>query len=62
VLRGLGYTPAADPAVLDAASAFMGGTLFLGRTCGAFTAGVMAMGLRAGEIERSRRKAMLAAG
>jgi predicted acylesterase/phospholipase RssA len=34
----------------------MGGTLFLGRTCGAFTAGVMAMGLRAGEIEHRRRK------
>ena len=32
----------------------MGGTLFMGRTCSAFTAGVMAIGLRAGEIEDSR--------
>ncbi len=32
----------------------MGGTLFMGRTCSAFTAGVMAIGLRTGEIENSR--------
>ena len=32
----------------------MGGTLFMGKTCSAFTAGVMAIGLRAGEIENSR--------
>ena len=32
----------------------MGGTLFLGGTCSAFTAGVMAVGLKAGEIENSR--------
>jgi hypothetical protein len=32
----------------------MGGTVFMGRTCSAFTAGVIAMGLRAGEIENSR--------
>jgi len=56
VLGGLGYTRADDPEVFDAASAFMGGTLFMGRTCGAFTAGVMAIGHRAGEIEDSRRK------
>jgi hypothetical protein len=31
----------------------MGGTLFMGRTCGAFIAGVMAIGLEAGEIEDS---------
>jgi hypothetical protein len=31
----------------------MGGTLFMGKTCSAFTAGVMAIGLRAGEIENS---------
>jgi len=41
--------------LLDAASAFLGGTLFAGMTCGALTAGVMALGLRIGEIERSRR-------
>jgi hypothetical protein len=31
----------------------MGGTLFMGRTCSAFTAGVMAIGLKIGEIENS---------
>jgi C_GCAxxG_C_C family probable redox protein len=54
VLTGLGYTPAEDRELFDATSAFMGGTLFTGRTCSAFTAGVMAIGLRAGEIEDSR--------
>jgi C_GCAxxG_C_C family probable redox protein len=39
--------------LLDASSAFMGGTLFKGLTCGAYTAGVMAIGLRLGEIENS---------
>lgn len=39
--------------LLDAASAFLGGTLFQGRTCSAFTAGVMAIGLQTGEIEDS---------
>ena len=32
-------------------AAFMGGTIFLGMTCSALTAGVMALGLRLGEIE-----------
>ena len=54
VLTHLGYTPAEDPELFDATSAFMGGTLFMGKTCSAFTAGVMAIGLRAGEIEDSR--------
>ena len=45
------------PAELNgAATAFMGGTLFEGMTCSALTAGVMALGLRFGEIEDSRRK------
>lgn len=39
--------------LLDAASAFMGGTLFMGITCSAYTAGVMAIGLKIGEIENS---------
>ncbi len=39
--------------VLDAVSGFMGGTLFMGMTCSALTAGVMALGLRSGEIENS---------
>ena len=54
VLSKLGYTPAEDQELFDAVSAFMGGTLFMGRTCSAFTAGVMAIGLRTGEIEDSR--------
>jgi hypothetical protein len=53
VLIQLGYTPAEDPELFDAGSAFIGGTLFLGKTCSAFTAGVMAAGLRIGEIENS---------
>jgi C_GCAxxG_C_C family probable redox protein len=43
----------ADPEALDAASAFMGGTVFRGLTCGALTGGVMALGLRVGAIEDS---------
>lgn len=54
VLANLGYSAAEDRELFDATSAFIGGTLFMGRTCSAFTAGVMAMGLKAGEIENSR--------
>jgi hypothetical protein len=54
VLGHLGYSPTEHREVFDAASAFLGGTLLMGRTCSALTAGVMAMGLRAGEIENSR--------
>ena len=54
VLTQLGYTAADDRELFDATSAFIGGTLFMGRTCSAFTAGVLAIGLRAGEIEDSR--------
>jgi hypothetical protein len=54
VLTDLGYSPTAQPELFDAMSAFMGGTLFMGRTCGALIAGVMAIGLEAGEIEDSR--------
>jgi hypothetical protein len=53
VLIHLGYTPTEHPELFDAVSAFMGGTLFMGKTCSAFAAGVMAIGLRAGEIENS---------
>ncbi len=53
VLVHLGYNPEEDQALFDGTSAFMGGTLFLGKTCSAFTAGVMAIGLKAGEIEDS---------
>jgi len=53
VLSHLGYNPTEHREIFDAASAFLGGTLFMGKTCSAFTAGVMAIGLRAGEIENS---------
>jgi C_GCAxxG_C_C family probable redox protein len=39
--------------LMDATSAFIAGTAFMGLTCSAFTAGVMALGLRRGEIENS---------
>ncbi|MFN8132310.1 MAG: C-GCAxxG-C-C family protein [Solirubrobacteraceae bacterium] len=43
------------PAGIDGATAaFLGGTLFAGMTCSALTAGVMALGLRFGEMEDSR--------
>jgi C_GCAxxG_C_C family probable redox protein len=53
VLTHLGYTTSEDHELFDAVSAFMGGTLFMGKTCSAFATGVMAIGLRAGEIENS---------
>lgn len=53
VLLHLGYDPEKDKELFDGVSAFMGGTLFMGRTCSAFTAGVMAIGLRIGEIENN---------
>jgi C_GCAxxG_C_C family probable redox protein len=53
VLFHLGYTPEEHPELFDAVSGFMGGTLWMGKTCSAFAAGVMAIGLRAGEIENS---------
>ncbi len=53
VFERLGYTAIDHRELFDAASAFMGGTLFMGLTCSAFTAGVMAIGLRYGEIENS---------
>lgn len=53
VLLHFGYTPTKNRELFDAVSAFMCGTLFMGKTCSAFTAGVMVIGLRAGEIEDS---------
>lgn len=49
----LGYTSSEHREFFDAASSFIGGTLFMGKTCSAFTAGVMAIGLKTGEIENS---------
>lgn len=53
VLIHLGYNPEESQELFEATSVFMGGTLFLGKTCSAFTAGVMAIGVKAGEIEDS---------
>ncbi len=53
VLLNLGYNPTENRDLFDATSAFIGGTLFLGKTCSLFTAGVMAIGLKTGEIEDS---------
>lgn len=54
VLTRLGYSPDVDRELFDATSAFMGGTLFMGGTCSALVTGVMAIGLKDGEIENSR--------
>jgi protein-S-isoprenylcysteine O-methyltransferase Ste14 len=56
-LDGL-VAPERQAQLLAATGAFVGGTLFLGLTCSAFTAGVMAIGLRLGEIETSRLRVL----
>ena len=53
VLQEFGGLLSVHPRLLDAGSAFLGGMLFTGMTCSALTAGVMALGLRIGEIEGS---------
>jgi hypothetical protein len=53
VLRQLDGRIPAEPRLLDACSAFVGGTSFGGMTCSALTAGAMALGLSIGEIESS---------
>jgi hypothetical protein len=53
VFDKLQYTMPEHQELFDAVSAFMGGTLFMGMTCSAFVAGVMAVGLQIGEIENS---------
>ncbi len=58
VLRRLDKVVPVTPELLAATSGFMGGTLFKGMTCSALTAGVMAIGLKAGEIESSRLRVM----
>ncbi len=58
VLLHLGYSPSKDQELFDAVAAFLGGTVFMGKTCSAFTAGVMAAGLGAGEIENSYLRVM----
>lgn len=48
----------ADEKLLRASFGFLGGTLFQGLTCGALTAGVLAIGLILGEIEDSRARVL----
>ena len=53
VLKHLGNTIPVTRELLDGTSGFIGGTVFKGLTCSAFTAGLMAVGLKLGEIEDS---------
>ena len=53
VLKHLGDTIPVTRELLDGTSGFIGGTAFKGLTCSAFTAGLMAVGLKLGEIEDS---------
>jgi hypothetical protein len=58
VFQHLRHTIPVSQALLDATSGFVGGTVLKGMTCSAFTAGVMAVGLRIGEIENSHLRVM----
>jgi hypothetical protein len=58
VFAELGETLTAPPELRDATTDFMGGTLFTGMTCGALTAGVMALGMARGKIEDSRLRVL----
>jgi C_GCAxxG_C_C family probable redox protein len=58
VFSELEGTVAAPSELRDATTAFMGGTLFTGRTCSALAAGVMALGLARGHLEDSRPRVL----
>jgi hypothetical protein len=53
VLNHLSNTIPVTRELQDGTSSFIGGTAFKGLTCSAFTAGLMAVGLKLGEIEDS---------
>jgi C_GCAxxG_C_C family probable redox protein len=53
VLNHLSNTIPVTRELLDGTSGFIGGTAFKGLTCSAFTSGLMAVGLKLGEIEDS---------
>jgi hypothetical protein len=53
VLKHLGDTIPVTQGLLNGTSGFIGGTVFKGLTCSAFAAGLMAIGLKLGEIEDS---------
>jgi hypothetical protein len=54
VLRATPDRMFASEDLRKASSGFLGGTVFTGMTCSAFTAGVMALGLALGKLENSR--------
>jgi C_GCAxxG_C_C family probable redox protein len=58
VFQQLSHALPVNQELLDATSAFLGGTLFKGITCSAFTASVMAIGLKIGDIENSYLRVM----
>ncbi len=58
VLDRLRGSISVDQQLLDATAGFLGGTILSGMTCGAFTAGVMALGLALGRIENSRLRVL----
>lgn len=58
VLGHLRQTIPVDQELRDGTSGFLGGTVFTGATCSAFTAGVMAVGVALGEIEDSRLRVL----
>ncbi len=56
VLKQMGDTIPLTQELLDGSSGFIGGTAFNGHTCSAFAAGLMAVGIKLGEIEDSYLK------
>ena len=58
VVRQIRHMNPVSQDVLDATSPFIGGTVLTGMTCSALTAGVMALGVALGEIERSRLRVL----
>jgi C_GCAxxG_C_C family probable redox protein len=58
VLKNMGDTIPVTRELLDGTSGFIGGTAFKGLTCSAFTTGLMAVGLKLGEIEDSYLRVM----
>jgi hypothetical protein len=58
VLKHMGDTISVTRELLDGTSGFIGGTAFNGLTCSAFSAGLMAVGLKLGEIEGSYLRVM----
>ena len=58
VVQQVGQMKPPSQDVLDAISPFIGGTVMTGMTCSALTAGVMALGMALGEVERSRLRVL----